>query len=99
LGRYVGDIYEMTEWQLMIHIIQARDLPGLDISPYVSVQIDNQKRYTSVQKSCNAPYFGEFFTFDFTVPAIKFMEKVIFIKVNFFILLRLIYYGYYLSSH
>ncbi|CAF1463308.1 unnamed protein product, partial [Rotaria sordida] len=80
LGRYVGDIYEMIEWQLMIHIIQARDLPGLDISPYVSVQIDNQKRYTSVQKSCNAPYFGEFFTFDFTVPAIKFMEKVIFIK-------------------
>ncbi|CAF5032328.1 unnamed protein product, partial [Rotaria sp. Silwood1] len=35
------------------------DLPGLDISPYVSVQIDNQKRYTSVQKSCNSPYFGE----------------------------------------
>ncbi|CAF3109617.1 unnamed protein product [Rotaria sp. Silwood2] len=82
LGRYVGDVYEMIEWQLMIHIIQARDLPGLNISPYVSVQIDNQKRYTSVQKSCNSPYFGEFFTFDFTLPATKFMEKVIIIKVH-----------------
>ncbi|CAF0993933.1 unnamed protein product, partial [Rotaria sordida] len=82
LGRYVGDVYEMTEWQLMVHIIQARDLPGLNISPYVSVQIDNQKRYTSVQKSCNSPYFGEFFTFDFTLPTIKFMEKVIIIKVH-----------------
>ncbi|CAF4219899.1 unnamed protein product, partial [Rotaria sordida] len=80
LGRYVGDIYEMIEWQLMIHIVQARDLPGFDINPYVSVQIDNQKRYTSVQKSCNSPYFGEFFTFDFTLPATKFMKKVIFIK-------------------
>ncbi|CAF1188878.1 unnamed protein product [Rotaria sordida] len=82
LGRYVGDVYEMIEWQLMVHIIQARDLPGFNISPYVSVQIDNQKRYTSVQKSSNSPYFREFFTFDFTLPATKFMEKVIIIKVH-----------------
>ncbi|CAF4394341.1 unnamed protein product [Rotaria sp. Silwood2] len=83
LGRYVGDMYEMTEWQVMVHVIQGRDFSGLNINPYVSVQIDNQKRYTNIQKSCNSPYFGEFFTFDFTLPATKFMEKVIFIKVNF----------------
>ncbi|CAF4328073.1 unnamed protein product, partial [Rotaria sp. Silwood2] len=82
LGRYVGDMYEMTEWQVMVHVIQGRDFSGLNINPYVSVQIDNQKRYTNIQKSCNSPYFGEFFTFDFTLPATKFMEKVIFIKVH-----------------
>ncbi|CAF3911139.1 unnamed protein product [Rotaria sordida] len=82
LGRYIGDIYEMIEWQVIIHIIQARDLPGVDINPYVSIQIDNQKRYTSVQKSCSSPYFGEFFTFDFILPATKFMEKVIIVKVH-----------------
>ena len=43
----------------MIHIIQARDLPGLDLNPYVSIEIDDQKRYTSVLKSSNSPYFGE----------------------------------------
>ncbi|CAF4767027.1 unnamed protein product [Rotaria sp. Silwood1] len=82
LGRYVGDMYEMTEWQVMIHVIQGRDLPGLSINPYVVVQIDDQKRYTSIQRSCNSPYFGEFFTFDFILPAIKFMEKIILIKVH-----------------
>ncbi|CAF5099813.1 unnamed protein product, partial [Rotaria magnacalcarata] len=82
LGRYTGDPYEMTEWQVMVHIVQARDLPGLNINPYVVVQIDNQKYQTSTQKSSSSPYFGEFFTFDFTLPATKFMEKVIFIKVH-----------------
>ncbi|CAF3968536.1 unnamed protein product, partial [Rotaria sordida] len=82
LGRYIGDIYEVTEWQVMIHVLQGRDFPGLNINPYVSVQIDDQKRYTNIQKSSNSPYFGEFFTFDFKLPATKFMEKVIFIKVH-----------------
>ncbi|CAF1529318.1 unnamed protein product, partial [Rotaria sordida] len=66
----------------MIHVLQGRDFPGLNINPYVSVQIDDQKRYTNIQKSSNSPYFGEFFTFDFKLPATKFMEKVIFIKVH-----------------
>jgi hypothetical protein len=59
LGRYEGNPYEMTDWQIMVHIIQGRDLPGLDLNPYVSVQIDQQKRYTTIHKSSNSPYFGE----------------------------------------
>ncbi|CAF3469754.1 unnamed protein product [Rotaria socialis] len=82
LGRFIGDPYEMNEWQVIVHIIHARDLPGLNINPYIIVQIDDQKQQTTVQKSSNSPYFGEFFSFDFTLPATKFMEKVIFIKVH-----------------
>ncbi|CAF1400273.1 unnamed protein product [Rotaria magnacalcarata] len=82
LGRFIGDPYEINEWQVVVHVIQARDLPGLNINPYIIVHIGDQKKQTSVHKSSNSPYFGEFFSFDFTLPATKFMEKVIFIKVH-----------------
>jgi hypothetical protein len=59
LGRYQGNEYEMNEWQIMVHVIQARSLPGIDINPYVCVQIDDQKRYTGIHKCANSPYFGE----------------------------------------
>jgi hypothetical protein len=59
LGRYEGNEYEMSEWQIMVHIIQGKDLPGIDINPYVGVQIDDQERYTKVHKFSNSPYFGE----------------------------------------
>jgi hypothetical protein len=54
----------MTDWQIMVHIIQGRDLPGLELNAYVSVQIDQQKRYTTIHKSSNSPYFGEVLSFD-----------------------------------
>ena len=59
LGRYEGNPYEVTEWQILVHIIQGRDLPGFNLNPYVSIQIDQQKRYTNMYKSTNSPYFGE----------------------------------------
>ena len=49
----------MVSWQIMIHVIQGRDFPGLELNPYVSVTIDNQKRYTNVVRSSNSPYYGE----------------------------------------
>lgn len=59
MGRYEGNAYELTEWQVMVHIIQGRDLPGLELNPYVIVQIGDQKQRTHVQKSSNSPYFGQ----------------------------------------
>ncbi|CAF3717062.1 unnamed protein product [Rotaria sordida] len=82
LGRYEGDEYQMTEWQIMVNIIQGRDFTGLDINPYVCVQIGDQKRYTIVHKCTTSPFFGEFFTFDFTLPATQMMEKVIYFRVH-----------------
>ncbi|CAF1235979.1 unnamed protein product [Adineta ricciae] len=82
LGRYEGDPYEINEWQIMVHVIQGREFPGLELNPYVCVQIDDQKRYTNIHQSSNSPYFGEFFTFDFALPAMQVMQKVIFFKVH-----------------
>jgi hypothetical protein len=59
LGRYEGNAYELTEWQVMVHIIQGRDLPGLELNPYVIVEIGDQKQRTNVHKSSNSPYFGQ----------------------------------------
>ena len=59
MGRYEGDIYQIQEWQIMVHVVQGRDFAGLEINPYVCIQIDDQKRYTGVQKSTNSPFFGE----------------------------------------
>ncbi len=59
LGRHDGDPYEITEWQIMIHVIQGRDFPGLELNPYISIHIDNEKRYTNIHRSSNSPYFGE----------------------------------------
>lgn len=59
LGRYTGDLYELTEWQVMVHIVQARDLVGLAINPYVIVQIADQKQKTTTIKSSNSPYFDQ----------------------------------------
>ena len=63
LGRYEGDIYHLTEWQILVHVIQGRDFPGAELNPYVCIQIDDQKRYTGVQKSSNSPFFGEVISF------------------------------------
>ena len=46
-------------WKIVVHVIQARDLPGIDINPYVCVQIDDEKRYTAIHKCANSPHFGE----------------------------------------
>lgn len=59
LGRYEGNPYDLTKWQIMIHVIQGRDFPGLELNPYVSITIGDQKRYTIVHRSANSPYFGE----------------------------------------
>jgi hypothetical protein len=66
LGRFDGDVYHMQEWQIMVHVIQGRDFAGLDINPYVCVQIDDEKRYTAVHRCTNSPFFGEVKNFNRT---------------------------------
>ena len=61
----------------MVHVIQGKDLPGIDINPYVGVQIDDQERYTKVNKLSNSPYFGE-------VSHLKKTSQIINIKSSFF---------------
>lgn len=46
-------------FQVCITIIEARQLPGLNMDPVVCIQIGEQKKYTSVKESTNCPYYNE----------------------------------------
>lgn len=47
------------DFQVCVTIIEARQLPGLNMDPVVCIQIGDQKKYTSVKESTNCPYFNE----------------------------------------
>ena len=47
------------DFQLRITIIEAKQLSGDDINPEVCVQIGDEKKYTSVKKSTDCPYYNE----------------------------------------
>ena len=59
LGQYEGKIYHLTEWRILVHVIQGRDVPDGDVNSYACIQINDQKRYTGVQKSSHASFSGE----------------------------------------
>ena len=47
------------DFQVRITIIEAKQLSGDDINPEVCVQIGDEKKYTSVKKSTDCPYYNE----------------------------------------
>lgn len=49
---------------MAVTIIEARQLPGLNMDPVVCIQIGDQKKYTSVKESTNCPYYNEVFKYN-----------------------------------
>lgn len=47
------------DFQVCVTIVEARQLPGLNMDPVVCIQIGDQKKYTSVKESTNCPYYNE----------------------------------------
>ena len=65
--------------QVRIKVVEARQLPGANISPIARVTCFNQTKQSRVQKSINSPYFNEVFYFNFfQSPADLFDEVVTF---------------------
>lgn len=58
LGRK-NDHLKSQDFQVCVTIIEARQLPGLNMDPVVCIQIGDQKKYTSVKESTNCPYYNE----------------------------------------
>lgn len=58
LGRR-NDHLKSQDFQVAVTIIEARQLPGLNMDPVVCIQIGDQKKYTSVKESTNCPYYNE----------------------------------------
>lgn len=58
LSRF-NDHLKSQDFQVCVTIIEARQLPGLNMDPVVCIQVGDQKKYTSVKESTNCPYYNE----------------------------------------
>ncbi|XP_070831835.1 fer-1-like protein 6 [Chaetodon trifascialis] len=64
-------------FQISINITEARQLVGENIDPSVVIEIGDEKKQTSVKEGTNAPFYNEYFVFDFFAHKEVFFDKVI----------------------
>ncbi|XP_054471398.1 fer-1-like protein 6 [Anoplopoma fimbria] len=64
-------------FQIAINITEARQLVGENIDPSVVIEIGDEKKQTSVKEGTNAPFYNEYFVFDFFAYKDVFFDKVI----------------------
>uniref|UniRef100_A0AAQ4Q0Y1 Fer-1 like family member 6 n=1 Tax=Gasterosteus aculeatus aculeatus TaxID=481459 RepID=A0AAQ4Q0Y1_GASAC len=62
---------------ISINITEARQLVGENIDPSVLVEIGDEKKQTSVKEGTNAPFYNEYFVFEFFAYKEVFFDKVI----------------------
>lgn len=53
------------DFQVCVTIIEARQLPGLNMDPVVCIQIGDQKKFTKTLFGTNCPYYNEVSPFPF----------------------------------
>ncbi|XP_035390396.1 fer-1-like protein 6 [Electrophorus electricus] len=68
-------------FQISINITEARELVGENIDPSVVIEIGDEKKQTSVKEGTNAPFYNEYFVFDFFAHRDGFFDKVIKLSV------------------
>ncbi|XP_040913171.1 fer-1-like protein 6 isoform X2 [Toxotes jaculatrix] len=64
-------------FQIAINITEARQLVGENIDPSVVIEIGDEKKQTTVKEGTNAPFYNEYFVFDFFAHKDVFFDKVI----------------------
>ncbi|XP_036065508.1 fer-1-like protein 6 isoform X2 [Oryzias melastigma] len=64
-------------FQIAVNITEARQLVGENIDPSVVIEIGDEKKQTSVKEGTNAPFYNEYFLFDFFAHKEIFFDKVI----------------------
>ncbi|XP_026768886.3 fer-1-like protein 6 isoform X3 [Pangasianodon hypophthalmus] len=68
-------------FQISINITEARQLVGENIDPSVVIEIGDEKKQTSVKEGTNAPFYNEYFVFDFFAHQEIFFDKIIKLSV------------------
>ncbi|KAG9271565.1 fer-1-like protein 6 [Astyanax mexicanus] len=68
-------------FQISINITEARQLVGENIDPSVVIEIGDEKKQSSVKEGTNAPFYNEYFVFDFFAHQEIFFDKVIKLSV------------------
>ncbi|XP_037095940.1 fer-1-like protein 6 isoform X1 [Syngnathus acus] len=64
-------------FQIAINITEAKQLVGENIDPSVIIEIGDEKKQTTVKEGTNAPFYNEYFVFDFFAHKEIFFDKVI----------------------
>ncbi|XP_061547609.1 fer-1-like protein 6 [Phycodurus eques] len=64
-------------FQIAINITEAKQLLGENIDPSVVIEIGDEKKQTAVKEGTNAPFYNEYFVFDFIAHKEMFFDKVI----------------------
>ncbi|KAL6100438.1 fer1l6 [Pungitius sinensis] len=64
-------------FQVCINITEARQLVGENIDPSVLLEVGDEKKQTSVKEGTNAPFYNEYFVFEFFAYKEVFFDKVI----------------------
>nr|XP_030122517.3 fer-1-like protein 6 isoform X2 [Taeniopygia guttata] len=75
------DEMKSQNYQIAITIIEARQLVGENIDPVVIIEIGDEKKQTTVKEGTNAPFYNEYFVFDFVGPQVLLFDKIINISV------------------
>ncbi|XP_073446400.1 fer-1-like protein 6 [Dendrobates tinctorius] len=68
-------------YQIAITITEARQLIGENIDPVVIIEIGDEKKQTTVKEGTNAPFYNEYFVFDFVGPQEQLFDKIIRLSV------------------
>ncbi|XP_069477691.1 fer-1-like protein 6 [Ambystoma mexicanum] len=68
-------------YQIAVTIIEARQLIGENIDPIVIIEIGDEKKQTTVKEGTNAPFYNEYFAFDFIGAQEHLFNKIIKISV------------------
>ncbi|KAK2905697.1 hypothetical protein Q8A73_009640 [Channa argus] len=80
-------------FQIAINITEARQLVGENIDPSVVIEIGDEKKQTSVKEGTNAPFYNEYFVFDFFAHKEVFFDRVIKLSVMHTKMLRSFFVG------
>uniref|UniRef100_A0A8C9T2E6 Fer-1 like family member 6 n=1 Tax=Scleropages formosus TaxID=113540 RepID=A0A8C9T2E6_SCLFO len=67
--------------RIAVSITEARQLVGENIDPSVVIEIGDEKKQTTVKEGTNAPFYNEYFVFDFFGAQETFFDKVIKLSV------------------
>ncbi|XP_034417851.1 fer-1-like protein 6 isoform X2 [Cyclopterus lumpus] len=84
---------KQQSFQIAINITEARQLVGENIDPSVVIEIGDEKKQTSVKEGTNAPFYNEYFVFQFFAYKEVFLDKVIKLTVMHSKMLRSFFVG------
>ncbi|XP_032758323.1 fer-1-like protein 4 [Rattus rattus] len=68
LGLPRGDPFKACkaqDFQVGVTVLEAQKLVGVNINPYVTVRVGDQRRVTATQRGTNCPFYNEYFLFEF----------------------------------